>query len=93
MKSVKIICKMEAGEKALRKEIEDTLKLSKRVRKQFERSFSKEVICTAPFTVYVSIKDKMMQDLLNKDDFLAGIRRALKENGAEENIDYTFEVE
>lgn len=92
MRSVKIKAATDAGEIAMRKHMEEVLKMG-RARKMMLRQLGikQSVTCSDPYEICVQFGK--LGGLVRPVDIMREIRNALEANGAKEDHDYITEVQ
>ena len=94
MKEVIITTTTKKGEEALKQHYGESLKLRSLHKIQFRAmGYKQEIVSEKPFTMGIKITNKYFQMVLDPKDFKKKIKRALKENGAIFNTDYTIKID
>ena len=92
MKSLKIICKTDAGKKAVQQHMSEFHKA--RIKKlAFKKLVRQEVTSDNPYTFEITITNATYAGLVKPKHFKEEIVEVMLKNGAEEDKDYSIEVE
>ncbi len=90
MNQINIISITVKGEEAIKEHYMESLKIRGLNRTLFNKMYSQKIKFEPTYTLMLDIKLPTMQP--HAETLLIEIRKALKDNGAEENVDYRIEV-
>lgn len=93
MKEVTISSTSEKGDAAIKKHLEEFNKMGFKDRLIFKTAgYKQEVIRELPYVLLLTINNRHVINPMFLDLILKQIEDALKQNGAERDIDYTIEI-